>query len=430
MTTQQFHTALLQGRGTCYLAARSDPEKYRSEVLWACRELVSFDTQCEGSRAWLIYTLVSLYPDRTPFVRAACDALIDCPSDSSWHVASLAKLVELFFQDGDQTAWKAMMKKYRQLYHELRHVGPPEEDCYWAARDDYERLAVTLGWNREYCLDIARDMGRLSLETEWLRDYDFYWFYDTKVRRYLRALTRAAETEPLLAEFLRVHESAWQEFEAQLAQRRGKRRRLPNNCQDAERISAALESYLSAATPEEKADALDAFFWTPYPADPAPVIRDAQSSHALLRHRAWNALRRTRHPAVRVFAIEHLYDPPMDEDDDPDAFGAFCANYERRDEAMMLAYLRAQTIDFEETTGWHGDQLSVLTMDKQKPLAPKAALQYIFDTTYCSECRADALRQMGRRRMLTPELLEECLYDSNDDIRAYARRALNRRKPK
>jgi hypothetical protein len=35
---------------------------------------------------------------------------------------------------------------------------------------------------------------------------------------------------------------------------------------------------------------------------------------------------------------------------------------------------------------------------------------------------------MGRRRMLTQELLEECLYDSNDDIRTYARRALNRRK--
>ncbi len=68
-------------------------------------------------------------------------------------------------------------------------------------------------------------------------------------------------------------------------------------------------------------------------------------------------------------------------------------------------------------------------MDKQKPPAPGSALRFIFDTTYCSECRADALRQMGRRRMLTPELLEECQYDANDHIRTYARRCLNRRKP-
>lgn len=426
MTTTEFHNALLQGRGKCILAVREDPEKYREEVLWACRELVSFDTQCEGSRAWLIYSLVRLYPDRTPFVRAACRALIDCPSDGSWHVSSLAELVELFFQDGDQSAWKALMAKYRQLYHQMLHVGPPEDTCYWAARDDYERLAVMFGWNREYCLDIARDMGRLSLETEWLKDYDFYWFYDTKVRRYLRALTKAAETDPLLAEFLRVHETAWQEFEAQLAQRRSKR--LPQNCEDQARIHAAVERYLCAATPEEKAEALDAFHWSPYPADPTPIIRDTQSDHEELRHRAWNALRNIRHPAVRAFAIEHLYDKPEDEDDYVDAFGAFCANFESRDGAMMLAYLQNQTIDFEETTGWHCDQLSVLMMEKERPLAPRSVLQFIFDTNYCSECRADALRQMGRRRMLTPELLEECQYDSNDDIRAYARRALNRRK--
>lgn len=424
MTTEQFHNALLQGRGQCVLAVREDPEKYREEVLWACRELVSFDTQCEGSKSWFIHQMVSCYPDRTPFVKAACDALIDCPSDGSWHLSSLAELVELFFQDGNQTAWKALMTKYRQLYHQMRHIGPPEDCCYWAARDDYERLAVLFGWNRDYCLDIARDMGRLSLETEWLKDFDFYWFYDTKCRRYLRSLTRAAETDPLLAEFFRVHESAWQEFEAQLAEGRGRRNQLPRNCENEERIYTAVQRYLSAVTPEEKAEALDAFFWKPYPGDPAPIIADAQSDHEKLRHRAWNALRRTRHPEIRAFAIAHLYD----EDDDQDAFSAFCTNFEQQDEGMLLAYLQSQTIDFEETTGWHGDQLSVLTMDKQKPPAPRAALQFIFENTYCSECRYDALRQMGRRRMLTQEILEECQFDSNDDIRAYARRCLNRRK--
>lgn len=420
MTTTQFHNALLQGRGSCYLAARKDPEAYREEILWACRELVSFDTQCEGSRAWLIYRLVCLYPDRTPFVRAACDALIACPSDASWHVFSLAELVELFFQDGDQTAWQALMKKYRQLYHQMRHVGPPPDCVYWAARDDYERLAILFAWNREYCTQIAQDMGRLSLETEWLREWEFDWFY-RRARRYLRSMTRDAEKDPLLAEFLRVHETAYQQFQAQLAQRSAKRKRLSPNCEDAERIRAAVQSYLSAEPQEERAEALDAFFWTPYPGDPAPVIRDAQSDHEKLRQRAWNALSRIRHPEVRSFAMAHLHD-------EEDAFRAFCTNYEHRDEELMLAWLQGQTIDFEETTCWHGDQHSVLTMDRQHPPAPIPALQFIFENTYCSGCRADALRQLGRRRKLTPELLEECRYDSNDDIRAYARRCLNRRK--
>lgn len=421
MTTAQFHHALLQGRGTCVLAAREDPEKYREEVLWACRELVSFDTQCEGNRAWLIYELVRLYPDRAPFVQAACDALIACPSDGSWHVSSLAELVELFFQDGDQDAWKALMKKYRQLYHQMYRVGPPEDCVYWAQRDDYERLAVILGWCRSYATDIARDMGRLSLETEWLKDWDFYWFYDTKARRYLRSMTKAAEKDPLLTEFLRVQETAWQEIEAQRAQRRSPR--LPWRCKDEARLNAAVKQYLSAVTPAEKIAALDAFHWTAYPADPTPLIRDAQSDHENLHNTAWNVLGDLRHPAVRTFAMAHLQD-------EEDAFRAFCANYEKQDEPLLLSHLQGQTIDFECTTAWHGDQLSVLTMDKHQPPAPICALRFIFDTTYCSECRADALRQLGRRRMLTPELLEECQFDANDDIRAYAHRCLSRRKTK
>ena len=351
---------------------------------------------------------------------------MQCAAPPSWHLHCLAELVERFFQDGHQEAWKALMKKYRMLYHQMRHVGPPEDNCYWAARDDYERLAVLFGWNREYCLDIARDMGRLALETEWLKDYDFFWFYDTKVRRYLRTLTKGAEKDPELAEFYRVHETAYQELQTQLAAHRGKRKRLPPNCDDSGRISAALEAYRTAATDDEKAEALDAFFWFPYPDDPAPIIADAQSDHELLRHRAWNTLRRTRHPAVREFAIAHLYDQV----EFNGAFRTFCTNYESRDEAVMLDYLHNQAIDLENNIDWHRDQLSVLTMDKQKPPAPISALQFIFEHNYCSECRCDALRQLGRRRMLTPELLAECLYDSNDEIRTYARRALNRRKPK
>ena len=413
MTINEFHNALLQGRGKCVQAVREDPEKYRAEVLWACRELTSFDTQCEGSKSWFIHEMVHCYPDRTPFVNAACEALIACPSDGSWHCHCLAELVERFFQDGHQEAWKALMKKYRMLYHQMRRVGPPEDNCYWAARDDYERLAVLFGWNREYCLDIARDMGRLSLETEWLKDYDFYWFYDVKVRRYLRALTKAAETDPLLAEFYRVHEPAWQEFFAPTPQ---KRTRLPKDCQDQDLIDAAVRTYLTAADPEERAKSLRAFRWTPYPGDPAPVITDTQSDHAPLRIAAWKCLRNIRHPAVREYALAHL--------DTCEGFAAFCGNYEKKDESLLLDRLRSVPVDFEGNTTWHGDQMAVRHMKKP----PKAALHHIFNTTYCTWCRWCVLEDMGRRRMLTQELLEECLYASNDDIRTYARRALNRRK--
>lgn len=420
MTTTQFHNALLQGRGSCILAVREDPEAYRSEILWACRELTSFDTQCEGSKAWFIRELVRCYDDPTPFVGAACDALMSCPSDGSWHVFCLMELLEWFYRDGHTAAWEALLRKYRQLYHEMLHIGPPEDCCYWAARDDYERLCVILSWCQTHFLEIAHDIGRLSLETEWLKEWEFDWLYH-KGRRYLRSLTKAAEKDPCLAEYLRVHETAYQEFQSQRTNR--PRKRLPWKCADPERLNAAMDRYLTAETPEDRAKALDAFHWTAYPGDPAPILADAQSDNERLRNAAWLTLAQIRHPAVRKFALANL-------DTEEDAFPIFVTNYEKRDEERLMGHLRSQTVDFACTTWWHRDQLDVLRMDERRPLAPRAALQFIFDTTYCSCCRYDALQQMGRRRMLTDELLEECRFDSNDEIRSYARRALRRRAEK
>ncbi len=409
MTTNQFHNALLQGRGSCVLAAMAEPEKFREDILWACRELISFDTQCEGSRAWLLYELISLYSDREPFLQAACDALIACPSLGDWHLDTLAELLEYLSQDGSERAWDTLMRKYRMLYHQMLKIGPPEG--YWAARDDYEHLCVILATCREYCFDLARDMGRLSLETEWLRDWTFDWFYAAKAEKYLRSMIKAAQRDALLAEFLRVHtprESA--------SQPRRRNKLLSRWNATPERVEEACQCYRSAVTEAEKAEALDAFRIYPYPGDPKSVIADVKLEHKALRSSAWRALRNIKHPAVREFSLRHLFD-------EDEAFHTFCTNYEPRDEAILMERLLTPDVDFESNTTWHGDQMAVL--DMKKP--PKAALRYIFDTTFCSCCRFHTLEEMGRRRMLTLPLLEECRFDANDDIRAYARRALKRR---
>ena len=51
---------------------------------------------------------------------------------------------------------------------------------------------------------------------------------------------------------------------------------------------------------------------------------------------------------------------------------------------------------------------------------PKHLLPLIYEYTPCSYCRENALMCMSRHRMLTTGILEECLYDSNKDIRRYA----------
>ena len=50
----------------------------------------------------------------------------------------------------------------------------------------------------------------------------------------------------------------------------------------------------------------------------------------------------------------------------------------------------------------------------------------MYQYTLCSFCREYVVKEMGRRRMLTRELLEEMQYDCNDDIREYADKKLSR----
>lgn len=93
MTQKQFKEALLRGQGRCLQAAKSNPTKYYSIVLWACSHAVAFDAQCEGTRAWFVYQLISFYEEREPFLKAAISSLQKAKSNGGWKVLYLAELL-------------------------------------------------------------------------------------------------------------------------------------------------------------------------------------------------------------------------------------------------------------------------------------------------------------------------------------------------
>lgn len=51
-------------------------------------------------------------------------------------------------------------------------------------------------------------------------------------------------------------------------------------------------------------------------------------------------------------------------------------------------------------------------------------LPHLCRNTLCSGCRTKMVKEMGRRHMLTPELLAEMQYDCNEDIRTCAAKRL------
>lgn len=418
MTKKEFRNALLRGQGRCILAARRNPEQYREEVMWACGRSIAFDPQCEGSRAWFVDQLVHCYDDIQPFVQTAAQALLQGRPNGDWTIFSLSELLAAFARDGSDAAKGALEEKYRQLYASLSSGKRPEGGLF-PERDDFENLCIVMAVDQKSFLNIADDIGALFRLGSRCDRLDFDWLYESRGKRYRNALRKGAESSENLACYLEKQQANENRLNGAIA-RDAQGTLSPASDYTAGPDSAA-EEYLSRTNPLDRAEALRPFFRRPFPGDPSPILRDAESDCELLREHAWRALKQIRHPMVREFALATGKDDPFK------AIPLLAKNYQPQDTAILEKLVTSLSVDFEDTTGWHGAGLAVLGMQRDGLKAPPSLLRYIYDTTYCSCCREDALRQLGKRRLLEQEMLEECLFDSSDGIRAYAGRTLKRR---
>lgn len=418
MNQREFKKAMLRGQGRCILACRKDPTRYRAAVMWGCSHLLAYDPQCEDSRAWYLCELIRCYPDATPFREAAIQALFR-QSTKGWLQRQLEELLYDLAVDSDRIAEEALWAKYAEMLSALRarKLRPrrPADDL----RDSFVSLAITLCPKEKDALRIAADMGRLAAESPVysVEDYDpFFWFI--RQNKHLTALRKLARTNPFAARFLNESEKAEKESAAQQTERR-ELQRTPASYQIARyaeeddfRIHAT--QYASETDPQRRADLLHAFtLYRSYPFDPDPILLDALSDYAPLRAEAWDSLHLVRHPKVRAFALEHLDAAPVD------LLPVLITNYETDDRPLVEGLLARIPRGKAGDDVLHAIGMSVLDLRDIHLKAPAWLLRYFYDVDRCSMCREYFVREMGRRRLLTKDVLLECLYDANSQTRQY-----------
>lgn len=430
MTQKEFKEGLLRGQGRCIQAALADPHKYYNLILWACEchHELSFDAQCEGTRAWYVYQLINCFQDKNPFLEALILNFDNTKSDGRWKMQYLAELLYRFSCDGEDATEKALWLKYEKLYANLMSKKRRPSGLFHE-RDDYEMLCQVLSEDKVAFIKIAEDIGKLFLEKSFYDGFDFNWLYETKTKQYLSALKKQAKKSEYIAKYL----SIGQEYEWERVDIRKKRTentdkkgvalsRWLKREADNDTILYYVHAYIEQLDFEARAEALTAFSRCPYPENPLPIIEDTKSVCERLKKVAWQALENIRHPMVREYALQNLQNDPET------VLPVFIKNYQEQDVTLLESLVKSIYVDFDDTTGWHGVHLDVLGMVDDGLKAPAALIQYIYETTYCSCCREHAFLQMRKRRMLTIEILQECLLDSNDDIRTYANQCLRKRK--
>lgn len=429
MTKKEFKEAMLRGLGRCVIAVRKEPEKYRDLVMWACKRNFAYDAQSEGTRSWYTYTMANAYPDKETFINTVAEALKKYRPNGSWDLLHLSEILMFFAMDGDESAQKALEEKYQEVLTGM-FARKRRPNRVFHELSDLEQLGLVLAVDSKSFLLIAGDWGRLYREKNYMRDGDFAWFFSSKGRQFRKTMEAAVQKDENIACFFQ-RESADITAREELWEQRKKNspddwkgvrlsRWLANKA-DQETVGQYVLAYREQVQPEMRAEALMAFSCCPYPDDPHSIIEDIQSNCEELQNAAWRALENIRHPAVREFALKNV-DRGIRT---PENFALLATNYMPEDGKLMVELLR-EMISQKDWDGVHAAGMDIYrTFRKESGIPhPKHLLPLLYKYNPCSFCRESSLAYMSKHRMLTKEMLEECQFDSNDDIRQIAAKRL------
>lgn len=425
MTKKEFKEAMLRGLGRCVTAVRQEPEKYRDLVMWACKRNFAYDAQSEGTRSWYTYTMANAYPDKETFIAAAAEALKKYRPNNGWDLLHLSEILMFFAMDGYESARQALEEKYQEMLTAMFSLKRRPNRIF-SELSDLEQLGLVLAVDSKSFLRIAGDFGRLYREKKYMYDGDFAWFFSSKGGHYRRTMEAAAKRDENVACFMRREQA---DIDAQERFRQQRTEEPEENLTgfrlsrwlakkaDSETVERCAHDYQMQIEPEARAKALEAFTWCPYPGDPQSVIEDTQSACEALSRTAWQALENLRHPAVRDFAHNNAAKGNRTFEN----FALLVTNYIPED-AMLLESILKELISKKKRDEIHAAGMDVRRAFRRDSVIPhpKHLLPLLYEYNPCSFCRESALVYMSRHRMVTREIWEECLYDSNDDIRRMA----------
>ena len=444
MKSRQFRQYLKRGNGRCFsvLKSTADVEKYRKDILWGCLNGFAFDAQCEGSRGAYLYRLVCLFPDRESFVPAITEKYLSLNTRKSWEHLHFSELLSYFAEDGSKLAEKTLREKYKNIYNEMiakKRFGLVDFD-----RECLEYLAIIFGLrNINSWIDVASDLGKLAIANNHYRNhfgFDWFLFYSRDKyteKRLLNLLKKKKSTSESLSVFYDLYvseikaekernESRSQETDTvppveklledsqngQLVRRDALRFRRQADADEKIRLAKELEK---ENDPEKKADLLTVFFSTDYPGSKSKLIEYTESKNANLRENATRVFVSSKGSEIVSHALALLKQKT-------NRYAALCAlivNYKNKYKSLILDELKAGQLSDDELHG------IVMTINRAKDNAirlPRDFFEFAYDYSPCACCREHAVYYMSKHGWLTDEIINECVFDCNNDISQFVGR--------
>jgi len=426
MEVSDFRRAIINGLGRAVLWVRDHPwEPHTDAIQHVCLHNTAYDAQCEGSRAQYVYEIVRLTNNPARFAEIAAKALIE--AREYWDIYQLFHLNRLFAQAGHAGARDALYDKFKQNDGVEHFVGADE----LIELDGFNGLLFVLdrigGW-AEMHPDYWEDGSLLRAAQERLGP------------EVTSTLQKAAEAKPGIRRYLKLVEEAAQRKESQRYQKSSSdfhklvsftysemRDKILSAHGDiplgwlhswGKRASEDSIRFAAAALldePDEKMllAYLRIFNLRAFPLKHERLIELATSQNSDVATASRRALRHVQSDLVRKLALDLIRAGGTDSD----AIRLLVKNYGADDHILIESALDRQANEND----FHWTAHRAVDVFRANPQAPALApLLKIYEKCRCSLCRNGAVKIMVERRIIPPPILEECLHDSNEDIRQIA----------
>jgi len=446
MTTKTFYQELQRGLGSAFTELKKNPDniEYRDALLRCCLRYNSYDLQIEGSRGFYLYNAILETENPDYFLQPVLDKFLsNCSNGIFFHII---EIVYCYAYDGNQLAKDAFYKKYdyfaNKKFRLTKNINTDEgrqwdEVAYnltlFDGFDAFKRYAIETGEIRiKYPNNRKTYDGWYIFKTE-------YDFGEKRIERYLtkncekspaiKALFDTIKSDKLVRELNEKRNQNTMTIQelietATVASTHKKNPRYKmRKLRKGRKFSAfrASEQELTdlahAALNEEnltiKALLLNEFSRDRFPLDITPLMEYAKSDNKLLAETSIDRLKKLKDEKIRNLAIELLTEKGVNSF----ALGLLEKNYKKSDDAVILSEIKKiRNISHDVQQ----DIVNIYTCHRSKNAFP--ILFRVYKKGKCAFCREGVIEAMEHCGVLTNEIIDECLYDSYDDIQKKAKK--------
>jgi len=458
MTEKEFSQALRRGLGSAIIELKNSDNKaiYRSIILRYCLRDISYDWQIEGTKGDFLYFAICASGERAYFESAIIEKFLSRNNDNL--LCQLADVLSCCAKGGSALAKDALHAKYEYFLTKKGRLVKNFKNRIIDEGFQWEKVALHL-----FTLDgfsaftrYATDIGELLCKNPGGSNVLYYDSFITeaggifgkkRINVFLDKAYEKSNAIKAIMDTLKREELSRKQYQekrkggqvtvevlAKTAREMASgeinhygpiirlRRPFLKNATDTDVLELA-HIVLREKNETVKGLLLCIFLsnsaWNkPFPLGVAPLLEYAQSNNEVLFENALDRLAEFKDSKVHDMAVQLLKDKGIKSS----ALGLLKNNYRKSDDPIIAeAIKKASSIPQRVQS----DIIDIYSRHRSANAFP--ILRYVYEKGICSHCRFGIVITMHQCKVLPDDILAECLYDSYEDTRNYAKRLLRKR---